>query len=176
MNHNDKEIWKDVKNFEGIYQISTLGRVKRLEETKDFNHISGKKLNYIKKEKILKSSINNKGYLQVCLTKNNKKHTKKIHRLVAESFIPNPNNLSQINHKDKNKQNNNITNLEWCGCEYNVNYSLAKPILQYKSNKLVKEWKSISQIQKTLGYSTSFISKCCKHKCKQAYGYTWEYK
>lgn len=170
------EEWKDVKGFEGLYQVSNYGRVKRLPEVRFLNHISGIKVDYITKGKILKSCSNGKGYLQVCLTKNNKKHTKKIHRLVAETFLLNSKNLPQVNHKNENKHDNNINNLEWCDCDYNINYSLAKPIMQYKNNKLIREWESINKIRKELGYSTSFISRCCKHKCESAYGYKWIYK
>ena len=78
--------------------------------------------NSLRKEKILKTYIDKYGYAYVVLCKNNKTHLATIHRLVAEAFIPNYNNLPQINHKDENKLNNNINNLEWCTCKYNINY------------------------------------------------------
>lgn len=106
-----EEIWKDITGYEGLYQVSNLGRVKSLY---DGGH---KCFRYL----ILKPSINN-GYLYVKLTVNGKCKSKAIHRLVAEAFIPNPDNLEQINHIDENKQNNNIENLEWCTRSYNLTY------------------------------------------------------
>jgi hypothetical protein len=107
------EIWKDIKGFEGLYQISNYGRVKRLSK-KVFNKglVHGKEY-FISKEIILKNATISKGYQGVTLTKNKKRYSKKVHRLVAEAFIPNPENKSQINHIDCNKKNNCVDNLEW---------------------------------------------------------------
>ena len=108
---NMQEIWKDINEYEGKYQISNLGRVKSLNYARR------------KQERILKPGIQKKtGYISVTLLKERKKKTKTIHRLVAETFIPNPENLHQINHKDENKQNNCVDNLEWCSAKYNSNY------------------------------------------------------
>ena len=104
------EIWKDIKGYEGLYQISNKGRVKSLGNNKT------------KKEKIL-SPGKHKGYFYVSLYKNRKEKKYSIHRLVAQAFLPNPDNLPVVNHKDENKLNNNVENLEWCTQEYNVNYS-----------------------------------------------------
>ena len=109
----DLEQWKDIKGYEGLYQVSNLGNVKALKKR------AGKS---IRNEKLLKTYIDKYGYVYTILCKNNKTHLATIHRLIAEAFIPNPNNLPQINHKDENKQNNNIDNLEWCTCKYNINY------------------------------------------------------
>lgn len=100
-----KEVWKDIKGFEGIYQVSNLGKVRSLTR---------KVWNYTKPGRILKPHFKNNGYLQISLSdgENVSKHIY-IHRLVAQAFIPNPNNLPQINHKDFNKQNNVVNNLEW---------------------------------------------------------------
>jgi len=101
----------------------------------------------------------------------------KIHRLVAETFIPNPDNLPQVNHIDKNKDNNHYSNLEWCDCYYNINYSLAKKILQFDlQGNFIKEWCSLSEIERTLKYKASAICGCCKKNRKTAYGYMWKYK
>ena len=108
-----KEIWKDIENYDGIYQISNFGRVKSLSrQTK-----SGKY-----KEIIKKPSLAGRGYYRLALCKNGKPKYYYIHRLVAKAFIPNPNNLPLVNHKDENKLNNNVNNLEWCDSEYNMNY------------------------------------------------------
>ena len=104
------EIWKDIKGYEGLYQISNKGRVKTLGNNKT------------RKEKIRDGKID-RGYKRILLCKNGKKKQCLIHRLVAEAFLPNPDNLPVVNHKDENKLNNNVENLEWCTQAYNVNYS-----------------------------------------------------
>ena len=108
------EEWKDIKGYEGLYQISNLGRVKSLSRIDSRGH----KLN----EKILKPKIRGYGYKAVMLSKNNIHKLYYIHRLVAEAFIPNPDNLPCVNHIDENKNNNCIENLEWCTRKYNTNY------------------------------------------------------
>lgn len=107
------EIWKDIPDYEGLYQVSNLGRVKSF------------KRNGNSKDRILKPSKNRCGYLQVILYKNRKTETFTVHRLVALAFISNPLNLPCINHKDENKENNNISNLEWCTQQYNATYNNA---------------------------------------------------
>ena len=104
------EEWRDIKGYEGKYQVSNLGRVKSL----NYNHT--------KKEKILSDYPNTYGYLYVNLYKNGKGKPFYIHKLVAQAFIDNPNNYREINHKDENKQNNRVENLEWCNRKYNCNY------------------------------------------------------
>lgn len=114
------EIWKDIKDFEEIYQVSSAGRIKSLERiVKDYMHKNGMH----RKERILAQGTNKFGYKKVCLSKDNKKYHKQVHRLVAEAFIPNPNNFPIINHKDENKTNNNVSNLEWCTYQYNHAYN-----------------------------------------------------
>ena len=105
-----EEIYKDIKDLEGLYQVSNLGNVKSLNY-----HRSGK-------SKLLKPGKDKNGYLFVILSKNGKMKTFRVHRLVAETFIPNPNNLPCVNHKDENPSNNNISNLEWCDYQYNNSY------------------------------------------------------
>ena len=108
-----KEIWKDIPGYEGLYQISNLGNVKSLP----------RKVNKRKCEEIIKvPTISNKGYYRISLCKNGKIKYYAIHRLVAEAFISNHNNLPCVNHKDCNKQNNNVDNLEWCTYSYNNMY------------------------------------------------------
>ena len=108
----EKEIWKDIKDYEGIYQISNIGRIKSLDRYCNNRLIKGK---------ILSPHLA-KGYLKINLYKNGKSKHFAIHSLVAEAFIPNPNNYPEVNHKDENKENNNVDNLEWCDSKYNCNY------------------------------------------------------
>lgn len=97
-----KEIWKDIPEYEGLYQISNYGRVKSLNYRR------------MNKENILKPRVDKKGYIHYALKKNKMTKEYKAHRLVALMFIPNPCNKKQVNHKDFNKQNNFVDNLEWC--------------------------------------------------------------
>lgn len=165
------EIWKDIAGYEGLYQVSNWGRVKSL---------------WFSKEKILKGGRNNKGYLSVLLCKDGKIKRHLIHRLVAEAFIPNPLNLSEVNHKSEDKLDNRVENLEWCDHKYNNNYGtrndrisekLSKTVLQFsKTGEFIKEWESMIEIQRQLGYSQGNISNCCTGRCKSVYGYIWKYK
>lgn len=102
-----KEEWKDIEGYEGKYQVSNLGNVKSLKTNRN--------LYYSK-------SCRNRNYLRVGLYKNKKRVMFSIHKLVAETFIPNQKNLPQVNHKDENPSNNCVTNLEWCTCKENINY------------------------------------------------------
>lgn len=144
----------------------------------------------LRKNIILREGIS-KGYKVLNLSKNGKPLTKKVHRLVANEFIPNPDNLPQVNHKDENKTNNRVDNLEWCTQEYNLNYGtgnkkrglsntngkLSKPVCQYsKDGCLIKEWKSIRDIKRITGYDSGHISACCRNIRKSAHGYIWKYK
>lgn len=103
-----EEIWKDIKGYEGLYQVSNLGRVKSLERTKE-NHSKKQ----IVKETIKKPSLTNKGYFKLSLSKFGKKEYYHIHKLVAETFIPNKENKPTVDHIDRNKTNNNVSNLRW---------------------------------------------------------------
>lgn len=111
-------IWKDIGGYEGIYQISNFGEVMRLMSYDSRNHL--------RNSKILKQRKNKYGYMVVGLHKNGKENKYLVHRLVAQTFIPNSNNFPEINHIDENKQNNSIPNLEWCDRKYNVNYGNAQ--------------------------------------------------
>lgn len=174
-----EEIWKDIKGYEGLYQVSNLGRVKSLNY-----HRTGR-------EEILLPNQDKYGYLYVNLYKERKRTTKKFHRLVAETFIPNPLKLPQVNHINEDKTDNRVENLEWCSAKYNNNYGTKNtrminnrmgygkpiPILQYDlNNNFIKEYPSIMQVKKQLGYSAGNICQCCKGKIKQAYGFIWKYK
>ena len=134
----------------------------------------------------MKNQIARNGYESVLLCANNSPKFYYIHRLVATAFIPNPDNLSQVNHKDENKANNCISNLEWCTQKYNLNYgtgnkrrarSKSKKVLQFKTDgTFVKEWESTMDAQRNLGFDHANISKCCRNIRKSAYGFLWKYK
>ena len=170
----NKEIWKDIKGFEKRYMVSNLGRVKSM------------KYRHHNKEEILKQEINH-NYKRVCLfEKNGKRKHYRVHRLVAETFIPNPYNYKEVNHKDENPSNNCVNNLEWCEHIYNINYGtrtekarlkIIKPIIQYdKNNKFIKKYNSINEIEKELNYNRSNIIACAKGRLKTAYSYKWRYE
>lgn len=161
------EVWSDVLGYEGLYEVSDQGRVRR-------------------NGKILKPRKNLGGYLLVSLSKNGIVKTAKIHRLVASAFIPNPQNLPEVNHKDENKTNNCLDNLEWCTCEYNQNYGtrnerisekMSRPVLQYDLlGNFIKEWPSAAKVEEELGIDHSHISRCCSGSRHTAGGFVWRYK
>ena len=130
-----KEIWKDIKGYEKLYQVSNLGNVRRI---KFINNRTQKD-----KIKMLKLIKDKKGYLKINLWKNNKSKMFLVHRIVAETFILNPNNLPQVNHKDENKSNNCVENLEWCSQKYNNNYgnrlnNIRKKLMEKNVKKKMK--------------------------------------
>ena len=123
-----EEEWRDIKGYEGVYQVSNFGRVKSCEREVHFVKNTGTKFTKHFRERILSPNLSTPGYLTVMLYKDNcnggpkQSRRLQIHRLVAEAFIPNPNNYPQINHKDEDKSNNCVDNLEWCTRKYNMNY------------------------------------------------------
>ena len=163
------EIWKDVKGFEGLYQVSNYGNVKSCIT-----------------KKILKQAKHHSGYMVVCLSKSGTHKNYSVHRLVANAFISNYNNYKHINHKDENKQNNSVENLEWCTVIYNNNYgsriekarrSCFKKVLQFDVNgKFIAEWESLTLAAKQLSICKASISQCCNGNYKTAGGYIWKYK
>lgn len=178
------EIWKDVVGFEGKYKISSEGRVKSL----DYKHTG--------EERIMNPHPNSCGYLQVSFYKDNKMYTKKVHRLVAEAFIPNPLCLATVNHKNEIKTDNNVDNLEWMSDYDNRMYGTrlarisikikgkfinrkdqSKAVQQFtKDGKFVAEFPSGKEVERQLGFDQGNISNCCLGKTKHSYGYVWRYK
>ena len=139
-----KEIWKPVKDFEKVYMISNFGNIKRLEKIIIRKNPKNKNtlIKYTYKEKLLSLKNDKDGYKFIILCDNGRRKVSRIHRLVAEAFLDNPNNYPIINHKDENKSNNHIDNLEWCTIKYNTNYknsilkrsiSQGKPVI-YNNN------------------------------------------
>lgn len=184
------EIWKDIEGYENLYQVSNYGRVRSVDRY--VNYLRGGKR--LMKGKIIKQTSTTLGYKQVKLCKDGKSKNNLIHRLVAESFIPNQYNLPEVNHIDENKSNNRVDNLEWVTHRYNVNYGTAqqrrvekqkgkqlnrkdqsKPVLQYTfDGEFVAEYPSIHEAKRQTGITN--ISFCCSCKRKSAGGYIWKYK
>ena len=162
------EVWKDIQDYEGLYQISNLGRVKSFCKNK---------------EKILKIFKNNHGYCQIDLFKDGRKKSLKVHRLVAQAFIPNFNMYKEINHIDCDKTNNCVDNLEWCTRSHNVNHlptklknaqSRYKKINQYDlDGNFIKTWDSIKEAKEY--YKCTNFNDVLKGRKKTAKGFGWKY-
>ena len=189
------EIWKDIKGYETYYEVSNIGRVRSVDRMETLS--DGRKR--LHKGRILKSSKSSCGYLRIVLSKSNEKKNALIHRIVAKAFIPNPDNLPEVNHKDEDKTNNCVflkkddsvdldkSNLEWCDSKYNKNYGSrnirigeknSKPVLQIdiNTNEIIAEYPSTMEAERQLNISNSNISMCCNLKYKTAGGFKWQYK
>lgn len=194
------EIWKDIKNYEGLYQISNCGKVKSLERK-----VKNKNGFRIVPEKILKPILNNKGYYAYGLRKNGKLNMILLHRLIGEHFIKNKNNYPCINHIDGNKLNNEINNLEWCTYEHNIkeafrlglnkytykenfkhnywkgkfgkNHNCSKKVFQYdKKGNFIKGFESIKNASEETKVNYCSISNNCLGKQKTAGDFIWKFK
>ena len=176
---NGNEKWKDIPEYEGLYQVSNLGRVKSLKRP------------YGLKEKILKPQINRTGYYQVNLHKNSIEKKYYTHRLVWIAFNGQIPEGLQVNHINEIKTDNRLENLNLMTAKENMNYGsrtersakklkngkCSKSVLQFTlDNILVKEYPSIQQIYRETGFSQGNISACCNGKYKQMYGFKWKYK
>ena len=168
---NMEEIWKDIKNYEGLYIVSNLGNIKSFVRYKD--------------GKILKPQKNKKGYLQILLYKNGKPSTKKVHRLVAETFLDNFYDKPQVNHIDGNKENNNVANLEMVTNSENQIHAYKNNLEKPKFKRKIKQYDKMGNYIQTYEYAInaknktgideSSIIKCCRGKRKTAGNYIWKY-
>lgn len=192
------EIWKPIKNFEGYYEISNLGNVLSIERVIEYEYKTKSGLinkRRFKQSKRLKTHINNVGYYTTDFQVNKIKQTVSIHRLIAEAFIPNPENKPTINHKDGIKTNNYIENLEWTTYSENnqhavdtglrqspwtgkfgINHPLSKPVIQYdKANNKINDFTNAREAERITGINHKHISSCCLGKRKTHGGYIWKY-
>lgn len=175
------ELLKNIDRYNGKYKISNRGRVYS-----------------VKSNIYLKIAKDYHGYLFVNLCNNGKQKYKRIHRLVAEAFIPNPYNLPEVNHKDENKENNYVENLEWCDRKYNNNYGTRKERIQYTldnmnwdktnclrkpkmvgkytlDNQLIEIYKSTQEAERKTGFNHCNICRCCNGKLHTYKNYIWKY-
>lgn len=180
------ETWKNINGFEGLYEISTKGRIKSLGNGKSTNPNQCL-------EKIIKTGLSRNGYIKCKLHKDGKRYYYNVHRLVALNFIQNIDNKKEVNHKDGNKKNNSVENLEWVTSSENQKHAFKNGLQKrvygsaHKQSKKIKQldldgniikiWDSINTLKRELGYNNVGIINCCKKRKKYntAYKYKWEY-
>lgn len=170
-----EEIWRDVSDYEGLYQVSNLGRVKSFRKWKRAR---------CPDEYILNSSVNNSGYHVVTLYNGKSKRKFLVHRLVAQAFVENPFSFQNVNHKDEDKNNNTAYNLEWCTVQYNNCYGTAKframltvgtPVEQrLSSGELLATYRTSTIAEKITGISKKEIMACVRGKLHSAGGFIWK--
>lgn len=189
-----EEQWKEIEGFEGYYQISSFGRVKSVERY--IQQKDGMKRPYKIPEKILKPKMKYNGYLGVGLAMGGKVQNSLIHRLVAAAFIPNPDGLPEVNHKNEDKKDNRVENLEWCSVSYNNCYGTrlertkrqphnhpvvmfdidGKKLLTFQSvNEAARHLITIGKAAVSKKVTANNIRQTCQHLHKTAYGYQWEF-
>lgn len=185
-----EEIWKDIKGYEGLYQVSNLGRVKRLKRKfQTYNHLTKRYNTRIIDEKIIKGTINKKGYNRISLTKDKKETKHFVHRLVVENFIRQLKDNETIDHVDCNKLNNNINNLEIVSIQENITRAFSnglrkeskvaiQPVYLVDDNdNILKEYDSMYQAAKDLGIkSSSHIGRMLKGQQTHVKGYKFKAK
>ena len=175
-----KEIWKDIPEYEGVYQVSNLGVVRSVDRVSCHGHrLRGKVLSYL---------VVGKGYLAVGLHKNGVQKMEYVHRLVACAFVPGYVSGFEVNHINENKKDNRASNLEWIKHVENINHgtgrkryfenlSTKKTVEMYSLNgRFIKNFASAGQAARSLSVRVSHIAECCRGILKTAYGYKWKYK
>lgn len=183
---NDKEQWKPIPQYEELYEVSDKGNVRSIAQYTRHHTVVSRP-----NPRMIKAELTHDGYVRVSLSNHGVHKHFLVHRLVAITFIPNPNNLPQINHKDENPQNNSVDNLEWCTGMHNCNYGLhcqrikerlaikhhrAKSVAQLDRNgNTVKIYKSVNDAAREMGVRGENISRCCNGKNIQSCGYGWKY-
>lgn len=175
----EKELWKPIKGYEWLYEVSNLGNVRSLPNK------TRKGIRLLKKTPDVSY-----GYYIVNLYKNGKTVTFRVHRLVAETFLPNPNNYPVVNHINEIKTDNRVCNLEWCTVQYNTCYGTglkrtsekqkndpnrSKKIVQMSlSGEVIKVWPSLNETRRN-GFRQHSVYDCCQGKQKTHRGYLWAY-
>lgn len=177
------EEWADIKGFEGMYQVSTEGRVRSVDRVTEMVRY-GISYEMRHKGRVLKTSVNKCGYERVQLTKDSRPYNFTIHRLVATAFIPNKENLPEINHIDGNKRNNNVDNLEWCTKSHNIQHAFKNGLID-KNNmtfnrKLVMRsdgviFNSLTDAALASGAHVGNVSACCHGRLMHTGGYGFEF-
>lgn len=188
-----EEIWKDVIGYEGLYRVSSLGLIKGLDRIVP----DKRKGTVIVHGKIMTQNINNRGYYTLSLCKNSTYKHCVVHKLVAESFVDNPNNYQYVNHIDGNKLNNNYLNLEWVTMAQNnqhaydmglkkgaatglfgKNNKSSKPLFQIDKNthNILREFECVHEVYRILGFPVTNIACACRGKVMSSFGFEWKYK
>ena len=181
------ETWKEIKGYEGLYEVSDCGNVRSLV------CYSPKRGDYSKRSnpKLLRQATTHDGYKRVTLSRAGRMKSITVHRLVAIAFIPNPSNAPAVNHIDECITNNHVSNLEWCTSKENSNHGtlrqrikerlskhhhLAKPVIQMTlDGKEIRTFPSTREAARQLGIRSENISRCCKGQYSHAAGYKWKY-
>ena len=177
----EHERWVDIKGFEGLYQVSNMGNVRSVDRlvkqtSKRFSFVG------MRKGRLLKQGVLNSGYKVVWLSNGNRKKAFTVHRLVANAFLKNDRNFSDVNHKDGDKTNNDAVNLEWCNRRYNVIHAYKKGLSTPRSRKQIicvelnSEYESVADASRKTGISRCSISHVINGRAKTAGGYTWKAK
>ena len=179
------EVWRPVVGWEGLYEVSSHGQVRSLDRVVEKLEWNGKKYQILYRGKILAQSLKSIGYCEVTLYLDGKYKTFKVHRLVAEAFIPNPDNLPCVNHKDECKSNNHADNLEWCSHYYNNHYkdrmeraakSKSRPIEQLSlTGEHIAFFPSSAIAIRTLNMKSNHLCSVLTGNRKSTYGYRWRY-
>lgn len=180
---DDNEIWKDIEGYDG-YQVSNKGNVRSISRIISITR-NGRKHLRIQKGQVLKALLDKDGYLRIWLYKDKRRKFIPIHRLVAEAFIPNPENLPHVNHKSEVKTENFVENLEWCDAKYNSNYGTRTLRIAQQSRKHILQlstrgepficWFSLTDASNETNIPISGISHCANGKRKTCGGYKWAY-
>lgn len=184
-----KEQWKPIKGFEGLYEVSNTGKVKSVKRTITYEKTGKTQTTHEKILTLISSKLTErhpKPMYHVELWKDNKRTVKMIHRLVAEAFIPNPEGKPQINHKDGNRDNNCVTNLEWCTCSENSLHAYRTGLAKPKRTKPIiginvitgetREFSSAYEAARAIGGNDCAIRGVLKGRTKTSGGYYWKYK